>query len=91
MNIEDVITLEDNQEYLILDIAELNGIKYLYTVLVDKEDMPTTDYQYFELSEDEDGTSVEEIEDEETLKAIINLFTIRYLGDSINTNEEQEV
>lgn len=91
MNKEDVIKLDDNKEYLILDIVELEGIKYLYTVEIDENDIPTIEYKYFEVIEDEEGTSLEEVEDQNTLEAIISLFTINYFGDSINTNEEQDV
>lgn len=89
MKKEDVITLDDNKEYLILDIVELLGKKYLYTVEIDKEDMPTTNYKYYEVSEDSEGISVEEVEDEKVLETILNLFTINYLNDSIETNDEQ--
>lgn len=89
MKKEDVITLDDNKEYVILDIANLADKKYLYTVEIDKEDMPTTNYKFLELFEDSDGMSVEEVEDEKVLEALINLFTISYLNDSIETNEEQ--
>lgn len=90
MKKEDVITLDDNKEYLVLDTVELMGKQYLYTVLIDEDDMPTTDYKYFEVSDEEDGTSVVEVEDKNVLEAILNLFTINYLNDSIDKNEEQD-
>ncbi len=89
MKKEDVITLDDNKDYLILDTAELLGKKYLYTVEVDKDDMPTTNYKYYEVTEDSDGISVEEVVDEKVLEAILNIFTINYLSDSIDKDEEQ--
>lgn len=89
MNRKDIITLDDNKEYLILDIAEFNNSKYLYTVELESEDMPTTNYKYLEVISEEDGDYVEEVEDKETLEAIASLFTISYLSDSIDTNEEQ--
>ena len=45
MNKEDIITLEDNVEYMVLDTAELNHEKYLYCVSIDKEEMPTDEYK----------------------------------------------
>ena len=46
MNIEDIITLEDNKEYLILDIIELNKERFLYCVEIDEKEMPKQEYKY---------------------------------------------
>jgi len=90
MNKEDIIQLEDNKEYMILDVIELEEIKYLMTVELDKNDLPTTNYKYFEVIEEDDGNSVEEVEDKNVLETIISLFTMDYINDSIDTNEEQD-
>lgn len=89
MNKEDVIKLEDNKEYLILDTASYDDTKYLMAVELDHEELPTNNYKYFEVIEEDDGDAVEEVEDQNILDVIISLFTISYLNDSIDTNEEQ--
>ena len=47
MNKEDIITLEDNVEYMVLDTALFNHDKYLYCVEIDEEEMPKSEYKYF--------------------------------------------
>lgn len=91
MNIEDIITLEDNKEYIILDIVEINQEKYLYCVGIDKDERPTDEYKYFKEVVENGDTFLEKVEDEKVLKTIITLFTNDYLNDSIDTNEEQDV
>ncbi len=44
MKKEDVIVLEDNKEYVILDVANINNEEYIYCVGLDSEEMPTENY-----------------------------------------------
>ena len=87
MNKEDIITLDDNKEYLILDIIDYLNKKYLYCVLVDEDDIPTQEYKYVEVINENNETYIEEVNDEKILENLVNLVTINYLNDS--TNEEQ--
>ncbi len=90
MNVEDVILLEDNREYLILDTAKYNNEKYLYCVGMDEEEKPTTEYIYLKANEKKNGEySVENIEDKNVIDAILTMFASNYLND--NTYEEQDV
>lgn len=89
MNIEDIITLEDNTEYLILDIVEYNKDKYLYCVEIDKNENPTDNYKYFKSNEDSNEIYIEEVSDTKILTEIENLFAINYINDY--KNEEQDV
>lgn len=87
MNKEDIITINENEEYMILDTLELNKSKYLYCVRVDEHDMPTKEYRYLKGIEENNECYVEEILDESVLAAVITAFTAKYLGK--NNNEEQ--
>ena len=87
MEINDIITLEDGKEYLVLDKVSLNNIVYLYTVLVDDHDKPNGEYIYFKEIKNEQDIAVEEVEDEDLLTTLISMFTYHYLNE---TNEEQE-
>lgn len=89
MNIEDIITLDDNKDYLILEKVELSGREYLYTVEVDKNDKPTTDYHFLELVHEADGDAVGEVLDKNIIEALTSLITVKYMNDSINTDGEQ--
>lgn len=87
MNKEDIITVSENEEYMILDTLELNKSKYLYCVRVDEHDMPTKEYRYLKGIEENNECYVEEILDEDILAAVITAFTAKYLGK--DNNEEQ--
>lgn len=88
MNKEDVITLDNNQEYLILDIVILNNYQYLYCVGIDKEEMPTDEYKYLKVIEENDDLFIEEVMDKKELEAIMALFTNNYLNESINVEQD---
>lgn len=85
MNKEEVITLENNKEYVILDIVIYKEEKYLYCVGIDKDEMPTKEYIYLKSIEENGEYFVENIEDKETLNAIVALFTANYLNDNIES------
>lgn len=83
MEINDVLTLSENEEYLILDITELNKETYLYCVEIDKKDMPTKKYIYLKGIEKDGEMYVEKVKDEELQKALTALFTANFVGDAI--------
>ena len=89
MNKEDVITLENNKEYMILDIVTFNNNKYIYCVAIDEEEIPTDEYKYLKVNEENNEFYIEEINNKEELDAALALFTTNYLNDSIN--DEQDV
>ena len=41
MNKKEIITINDNEEYMILDTTELKKEQYLYCVKIDANEMPT--------------------------------------------------
>lgn len=73
MNIEDIITLDDNKEYLILDIIELNKERFLYCVEIDEEEMPKQEYKYLKEIIENDEVYTEEVKDKELLEALTAL------------------
>lgn len=89
MNKEDIITLEDNVEYMVLDIVTINEDKYLYCVEIDEEEMPKMEYKYFKEVNENGNIYVDEVEDQKVIETISAMFTMNYL-DSV-TNEEQDV
>ena len=86
MNIEDVITLDDGKEYVILDIAELDGKKYIYSVEIDKEEEPTTNYKFFEWGKENNEEFLVEVVNQEVLNRILAIFTANYL----NTKDDEQ-
>lgn len=73
MNIEDIITLDDNKEYLILDIIELNKERFLYCVEIDEEEMPKQEYKYLKEIIENDEVYTEEVKDKDLLEALTAL------------------
>lgn len=89
MNKEDIITLEDNIEYMVLDIVELNHNKYLYCVEIDEKEMPKQEYKYFKEINENGNLFTEEVKDKNIIDTISAMFSINYLNSV--TNEEQDV
>lgn len=71
----DLITLEDNEKYLLLMDTELEGKKFFYASMVDENNNPTSEYEIFEEINEEDGTYMELVEDAEARELLINVFT----------------
>lgn len=88
MKIDDIITFDDNLEYLILDIVELNQEKFMYCVQIDSDEKPTDKYICFKSIEENGEYYTEEVEDTDILKSIMSKLT-----NNINniTNDEQDV
>lgn len=87
MEINDIITLEDNQNYLILDMVSIGADKYYYCVKVDEHDMPIYEYKYLKEIKDKEETFMEPVTDQDTLEAIVSMFSLNYLNEK---NVEQE-
>ena len=89
MDIGKVITLDNNKDYLLLEKVELNSKEYLYLVEVDKDDIPTTNYLFLELTHESDGDYTEEVEDKDFIEALTSMLTVKYINDSMIDNDEQ--
>lgn len=87
MEIGKIMTLDDNKDYLLLEKIELSGKSYLYTVEVDKDDMPTKNYHFLELIHESDGDYTEEVDDKDIIEALTSLITIKYMGNDINDEQ----
>ena len=79
MNIDDIITLDDNKEYLILDIIELNKERFLYCVEIDEKEMPKQEYKYLKEIIENGEVFTEEVKDE----AILETLTTLVLADNL--------
>ncbi len=88
MEIQDIITLDDNIDYLILDIITKKNNKYLYCAALDKEENPTSEYKYFTIITEENAEYIEEITDEALLREIITELSKHYLA--MSTKEAPE-
>lgn len=82
MNINDVITLDNNAKYLILDSIDYQNNTYLFTVgLFDDGEFDYTDFLFFKKSQDEQGFLVEAIMDKKLITELL-LIVIAGLDES---------
>ena len=88
MSVEDIITVDDNREFLILDIIDYEESKYIYCVEVDEEEKPKENFIFLKLDVDASGEFVSEVQDEATINKILPIFTANYLNDK---DDEEDV
>ncbi len=76
MKVNNIILLEDNQKYLLLDETIYADKKYFYAVKVTDDTLqPTEEYKFLEQKQDTENVYVSTVEDEETSSALLVIFT----------------
>lgn len=84
MEINTIITLEDETKYVLLDKLIKNKKRYFFAIKLDEQDNPTTEYELFELEKSNKDTFMNIVEDIELRENIFLEFTNNY----INTKED---
>ena len=74
IEVGNIVTLEDNLEYLLLEETTKNGVKYLYAVRVLIDETPTDEYLIFEAITDSDGEYLKVVEDKALYDELIEDF-----------------
>ena len=70
-----IVTLEGNEEYLILEETTKNGVRYLYAVRVLIDETPTDEYLIFENIKKDDGEFLLPVSDKALYDELIEDFT----------------
>ena len=83
-----IVTLEGNEEYLILEETTKNGIKYLYAVRVLVDETPTDEYLIFESIKNDEGEFLLPVSDKELYDELIEDFK-DIVADKILGNEPE--
>jgi hypothetical protein len=87
-----IVTLEGNEEYLILEETTKNGIKYLYAVRVLVDETPTDEYLIFESIKNDEGEFLLPVSDKELYDELIEDFkdivADKILGNELESNKE---
>ena len=87
-----IVTLEGNEEYLILEETTKNGIKYLYAVRVLIDETPTDEYLIFESIKNDEGEFLLPVSDKELYDELIEDFkdivADKILGNELESNKE---
>ena len=74
IEVGNIITLENNEEYLVLDQITYNKVKYIYSVRTIDNDNLTDEYLIFEVIKDNDGEFIKAIEDKKLYDELIQQF-----------------
>ena len=74
IEVGNIVTLEDNLEYLLLEQIEKDGVKYLYAVRVLIDETPTDEYLIFEAITDTDGEYLKVVTDKDLYDQLIEEF-----------------
>jgi len=89
MDKDTIITLEDNEKFLLLDKVELENANYFLALKLTEDEQPTKQYEIFE-EEIEDGDSYMSIVEDKALKeALMVNFTLNYEEYIENYQEEE--
>lgn len=89
MEKDTIITLEDNEKYVLLDKVEVENTSYFLALKLTEDEEPTREYELFE-EEIEDGDSYMSIVEDPTLKeALMVNFTLNYEEYIENYKEEE--
>ncbi|MFA5408308.1 MAG: hypothetical protein WC343_06000 [Bacilli bacterium] len=74
----EVLTLDDNQDYCVVEVVELDGKRYLYLV---NEDESKSEVIIAEEKHDAEGVIVETLDDKAQMKRIVDIV-IKRLSDN---------
>lgn len=89
MEKDTIITLEDNEKFLLLDKVELENANYFLALQLTEDEQPTKNYEIFE-EEIEDGDSYMSIVEDKNIKeALMVNFTLNYEEFIENYQEEE--
>ena len=89
MEKDTIITLEDNEKFLLLDKVELENANYFLALKLTEDEQPTKQYEIFK-EEIEDGNSYMSIVEDKNIKeALMVNFTLNYEEYIENYQEEE--
>ena len=77
--VDQIVELENNNSYVLLDETLLNGVKYYFGLRLDKNEEPTNNYLFFEETKEGNDTFLAPVEDINEKKLLTTAFTVNYL------------
>ena len=78
MNVDEVIQLEDNNNYGLLLKADLDDCNYFLTVKLNEKEEPTNEYKVLKEINENNGTYVQEINDPLILSQLLEEYSMQY-------------
>ena len=77
--VDNIVTLDNDKKYVILDEKELNNVNYYYALRLDDNEEPTNNYLFFEETKDGSDIYLAPVEDESMKGILLTTFTASYL------------
>ena len=71
-----IITLDDNEKYLLLLDTIQEGHKFFYANKLTEDEKNTSEYEIFEETTEDGDTYMEIVEDDEVKEFLVNVFTV---------------
>ena len=78
--VNNIILLEDDRKYLILDETTLDNKNYCYGLRLDENEEPTASYLFFEVINENDRVYMNPINDDKLKGILLTAFAINYLN-----------
>lgn len=84
-----IITLEDNEKYLLLLDTVQEGQKFFYANKLTADEKTTSEYEIFEETIEDDGSYMDVVEDKEVKEFLLKVFTVDMMetANKINSGE----
>ena len=77
--VDQIVELENDNSYVLLDETLLNNVKYYFGLRLDKNEEPTNNYLFFEETKEGNDTFLAPVEDEDEKKLLVTAFTVNFL------------
>lgn len=84
-----IITLEDNEKYLLLLDTVQEGHKFFYANKLTADEKTTSEYEIFEETIEDDGSYMDVVEDKGVKEFLLKVFTVDMMetANKINSGE----
>ena len=84
-----IITLEDNEKYLLLLDTVQEGHTFFYANKLTADEKTTSEYEIFEETIEDDGSYMDVVEDKEVKEFLLKVFTVDMMetANKINSGE----
>lgn len=84
-----IITLEDNEKYLLLLDTVQEGHKFFYANKLTADEKTTSEFEIFEETIEDDGSYMDVVEDKEVKEFLLKVFTVDMMetANKINSGE----
>lgn len=76
--VDQIVELEDNRSYVILDKVDLEGRIFYYALRLNEKEEPTNNYLFFEELKENGETYLNKVEDKDEKFILLNAFSINY-------------